>query len=66
MTILRATTGRKKVIIREGQNGYGEEVFRAALTQDFFNGLEDEERFISSKEASTEKKAFSWAKKQLL
>lgn len=65
MTTLKATTGTKKVTVKKGQDGYGDVIFRASLTQDFNNGVEIEERFIEMKSFATEKRAISWAKKQL-
>jgi hypothetical protein len=65
MTILKATIGTKKVTVRKGQDGYGDVIFRASLTQDFFDGIEEQERFIDVKSFNSEKRAINWAKKQL-
>ena len=65
MTTLTAATGTKKATIRQGQDGYGDIIFRATLSQEYNNGTEMVERFIESKTFTTEKKANAWAKKQL-
>ena len=65
MTTLKATTGTKKATVKKGQDGYGDTIFRASLTQEFNNGIEIQERLIEMKSFTTEKKAINWAKKQL-
>jgi len=65
MTTLKATTGTKEVTVKKGQDGYGDVIYRASLTQYFNNGVEIEERFIEMKSFTTEKRAINWAKKQL-
>ena len=66
MELLKAKTSLKKVTLKKGQDGYGNVIFSASLTQDFHNGIEIEERFIDLKFFKTEKRAVNWAKKQLL
>jgi hypothetical protein len=65
MTNLKAKTGSKEVTIKKGQNGYGDVVYNASLTQSFNNGIETETRLIEMKSFLTENKAVNWAEKQL-
>jgi hypothetical protein len=65
MTTLNAVTGTKKVTVKKGQDGYGDTVYRATLTQNFHDGIQTQERVIEMKSFKTEKKAINWAKKQL-
>lgn len=65
MTTLNATTGTKKVTVKKGQDGYGDEIYRATLSQNFNDGLQIQERVIEIKSFATEKKAINWGKKQL-
>ena len=55
-----------KATIKKSNNGYGETVYNVILTQNYNNGLEIVERFISMKSFSTEKRAESFIKKQEL
>lgn len=65
MITLHAKTGTKKVVIKNGINGYGDEFFRASLTQTYNNGFELVERFIEIKTFDKIKKAINWGKRQL-
>lgn len=59
------TSGNKVATIKEKLDGYGDPVLVATVVQNYNDGLQMQERFISSKKFTRPSAAVKWAKKQL-
>jgi hypothetical protein len=65
MTTYTEQTGNKTLTVSEFTNGYGENAFRARVSQQYNNGIEMITRPISSKDFNKLATAKKWLQKQL-